>query len=65
MKVSLAKLKKVELQALAEANDLGFDPDWTKAELVDELEAAGITVESDEPGRRESKKERQARLKAR
>ena len=64
--MSLTKLKKVELQALAEANDLGFDPDWNKAELIDELEAAGITTENDDSSAtRESKKERQARLRAR
>lgn len=64
--MSLTKLKKAELQALAEANDLGFDPDWNKAELIEELEAAGITTEADDSSAtRESKKERQARLRAR
>lgn len=64
--MSLTKLKKAELQALAEANDLGFDPDWNKAELIEELEAAGVTGENDgASGTRESKKERQARLRAR
>lgn len=63
--MNLTKLKKAELQALAEANDLSFDADWTKAELADELEAAGVTLDDDSPGKRESKKERQARLKAR
>ncbi len=62
--MSLRQLKKAELIALADANDLDFDPDWNKTELADELEAAGITADS--PGAtRESKKERQARLKAR
>ena len=41
--MSLAKLKKAELQALAESHDLGYDPDWNKDELVSELEDAGVT----------------------
>ena len=62
--MSLKKLKKAELQALFDANDLGYDPDWNKDELIDELEDAGITAEQDS-STRESKKERQARLRAR
>ena len=64
--MSLAKLKKAELIALAEANALDYDPDWSKVDLAEELEAAGITAESDSPGvTRETKKERQKRLLAR
>ncbi len=69
--MSLAKLKKAELVALAEANDLSLDPDWTKDEILGELEHAGITADSaatanDNPGvKRETKKERTARLLAR
>lgn len=64
--MSLAKLKKAELQELFNVNNLEFDPDWNKDELVDELEEAGITAEYDSPGgTRETKKERQKRLLAR
>lgn len=64
--MSLGKLKKAELIALAEANDLGFDPDWNKAELAEALEAHGITGENaEESNTRETKIERQARLQAR
>lgn len=71
--MSLAKLKKAELVALAEANDLGVDPDWNKDEIIEELEAAGITTENDnevstdadEGHAHVSKAERQAKLKQR
>ncbi len=65
--MSLKQLKKAELQALAEANDVLFDPDWTKAELAEELDSAGITADdnSDVKEKGESKIARQARLQAR
>lgn len=61
--MSLTKLKKDELVALAEANDLGIDSDWNKAELIEELEAAGISAENDGEGNAHlSKADRQKRL---
>lgn len=64
--MSLAKLKKNELVALAEANNLSLDPDWTKDEIIGELEHAGIEGGVSNPGvKRETKKERTARLLAR
>ena len=74
--MSLVKLKKDELQALFTANDLQFDPAWTKADLIEELEAADVTVDSEGSNdadaetsnsgvTRETKVERQKRLKDR
>ena len=44
--MSLAKLKKAELIALAESHGLSCDPDWNKDEIIEGLEAEGITAES-------------------
>ena len=44
--MSLAKLKKAELQALFEKHGYSYDPDWNKEELITELNDAGITAES-------------------
>lgn len=65
--MSLAKLKKDELVALAETHDLSVDPDWNKAELVEELEEAGISAENsdDEKSPHLTKADRQKRLLAR
>lgn len=62
--MSLSKLNKAELVALAEANNLSLDPDWTKADIAEELEQAGITADSvANPGvKRETKVERRLRL---
>lgn len=68
--MSLAKLKKAELITLAESNDLGVDPDWTKDELIDELTEAGIfetekAEHSHSSGKHLTKTDRQKRLLAR
>ena len=68
--MSLAKLKKAELQELFTANNLSFDPDWNKDELVGELEEAGIfeTEKTDakhSDGKHLTKADRQKRLLAR
>lgn len=48
--MSLSKLKKDELVALAISHSLTFDADWTKAEIIEELEAAGIEAPNDGGG---------------
>jgi len=72
--MSLAKLKKAELVALAESHGLSCDPDWNKDEIIEGLEAEGITAESVDnevstdihsDGKPRSKAKRQRQLLAR
>ncbi len=67
--MSLAKLKKDELNALAESHNLSLDPDWTKAEMIEALEAEGVEANDAEyshaDGKHLTKADRQKRLFAR
>ena len=60
--MSLSKLKKKELVALAEANEIEVEKGATKADIEAALEEFGI--DSAPPKKAESKAERQQRLKA-
>lgn len=62
--MSLKKLKKAELFALAEEHGVDVESDANKAAIIEELTEAGITGEP-EKQKPESKAERQARLRAR
>lgn len=69
--MSLSKLKKGELVSLAESHGFTLDPDWTKAEIIEELEAEGIEAPNEtEPDTGDghahvSKAERTAKLNSR
>ena len=58
-------MKKAELIALAEANEIEVEKGATKADIKAALEEFGIDTSKAPARKAESKAERQARLKAR